>query len=235
MFKNNGISIEYFAFRLPFYGAIGFILFNMIAMVIYPGGTYQNPACESYVFSQNYFSDLGQTQTMDGTPNFYASFFFNNGLLIIGLLTCLFYFYLPMLFKQNPITYKIAIIASIIAITSGIAFSGIALTPSNLYLDAHMFFVHWAFRSYLITAILYIVAIYKSQEWENKYALLYIVFACILFGYVLILEFGPDGKDSLYGLTFQVVSQKIIVISFVVSTIFISNGANEVYKNLKFY
>ncbi|MBT4735084.1 MAG: hypothetical protein HOK52_09515, partial [Candidatus Marinimicrobia bacterium] len=48
MLKNNVTSIEHLAFRLPLYGAIGFILFNMIAMVVYPGGTYQNPACESY-------------------------------------------------------------------------------------------------------------------------------------------------------------------------------------------
>ncbi len=230
MSKNKLPAVEYFAFHLPLYAAIGFILFNIIAMFIYPGGTYQNPELSSYVFSQNYFSDLGQTLTMGGKPNFYASFFFNNGLLIIGVLTCLFYFYLPILFKQNLKIHKIAIFASVIGITTGIAFSGIALTPSNLYLDAHMFFVHWAFRSYLIVSILYIVAIFKSTEWDNKYAILYILFALTLFAYVIIMEFGPDGKDSLYGLMFQVVSQKIIVISFIISTIFISNGAKDVFK-----
>jgi len=230
MNKPNFSITEYLAYHLPMYGAISFILLNLIAMIIYPGGTYQNPEFNSYMFTQNYFSDLGRTLTMDSTSNFYSSFIFNFGLFMIGSLTCFFYFYLPNLFKQNSTSHKISIGASIIAITSGIAFSGIALTPSDLYLDAHMFFVRWAFRSFLIVAIFYIIAIYNAPEWNNKYALLYIAFAFVLFGYVLVMEFGPDGKETLYGLTFQVIAQKIIVISFVISIFFKSMGAKEVYR-----
>ncbi len=232
MSKINIPNMRFLAFSLPLYGAISFALLNIVAMVIYPGGTYQNPEFESYSFTQNYFSDLGRTQTMDGTPNFFSSFIFNNGLLMVGCFTCFFYFYLPVLFNQNSKVHNIAKIASVIATSSGIAFAGIALTPSDLYIDAHMIFVNWAFRSYLIAAILYIIAIFQSPKWKNKYALLYFIFALILFAYVLIMEFGPDGKDSLYGLTFQVISQKIIVIAFIISTIFISNGAKKVYKHI---
>ena len=231
MKKNKNSIVEYLAYKLPFYGVIMFVLLNLIAMWIYPGGTYQNPEIEIYKFTQNYFSDLGRTITMDETPNFFASFIFNNSLLMIGILFGLFYFYLPNLFSQNKMAYHISRIASLIAITSGIAFSGVGFTPSDLYLDGHMFFVRWAFRSFLIVAILFIIAIYKAPEWKNKYALIYIGFAFVLLGYILIMDFGPNGKDTMEGLVTQVVAQKTIVIAFVVSVYFKSKGALDVYSN----
>lgn len=231
MTKNNFSVLEYSAYHLPLYGVTAFVIFNIIAMWIYPGGTYQNSELDTYMFTQNYFSDLGRTLTMDNTQNFYSAFVFNLSLTMIGLLMCLFYFYLPNLFRENVTAHNLAKIASIIAITSGVAFAGVGFTPSDIYLDEHMFFVKWAFRSFLIVALLFIIAIYKAPEWKNKYALIYIGFASILFGYVLIMEFGPNGKDSMEGLVTQVVAQKTIVIAFVVSVYFKSKGALDVYSN----
>ena len=54
--------------------------------------TYQNSELETYMFTQNYFSDLGRTMTMDNTQNFYSAFVFNLSLTMIGLLMSLFYF-----------------------------------------------------------------------------------------------------------------------------------------------
>ena len=228
--KNNGFWItEYLAYHLPWLGSIAFIILNVAAMIIYPGGTYQNSELEYYVFTQNYFSDLGRTLTMGNGSNFYSSFLFNNGLFLIGILTCLFYYYLPNLFTKNRKAHFVSIIGSIIAFTSGISFVGIALTPSNLYLDEHMFFVRWAFRSFLLVAIFYTAAIYQSREWQNRYAVIYIIFAIVLFGYVLVMEFGPNGKGTLKGLIFQVIAQKFVVISFIISVFFKSQGAKEVY------
>ena len=231
--KSNFSVTEYSAYHLPFYGVIAFIIFNLIAMWNYPGGTYQNSELETYMFTQNYFSDLGRTMTMDNTQNFYSAFVFNLSLTMIGLLMSLFYFYLPNLFRENSTAHNFARIASIIAVTSGIAFAGVGFTPSDLYLDEHMFFVKWAFRSFLIVAILFIVAIYQAPEWKNRYALIYFGFAIVLFGYVLIMEFGPNGKETMEGLIFQAVSQKIIVLAFVVSVYFKSEGAKEVYYKIK--
>ena len=164
--KSNFSVTEYSAYHLPFYGVIAFIIFNLIAMWNYPGGTYQNSELETYMFTQNYFSDLGRTMTMNNTQNFYSAFVFNLSLTMIGLLMSLFYFYLPNLFRENSTAHNFARIASIIAVTSGIAFAGVGFTPSDLYLDEHMFFVKWAFRSFLIVAILFIVAIYQAPEWK---------------------------------------------------------------------
>ena len=231
MTNNKTSTIKYLAYRLPLYGVITFVLLNLISMWIYPGGTYQNPEFETYMFTQNYFSDLGRTVAMDETPNFFASFIFNNSLLMIGILFGLFYFHLPTLFIKNKTAYNFSRIASIIAITSGIAFAGVGFTPSDLYLDEHMFFVRWAFRSFLIVALLFIIAIYKAPEWKNRYALIYIVFALVLFSYLLIMDFGPNGKDTMDGLVTQVVAQKTIVFAFVVSIYFKSKGALEVFSN----
>jgi len=97
-------------------------------------------------------------------------------------------------------------------------------------MDSHLFFVRWAFRSFLIVSILFVFAINKSNEWENKYAFVYIIFSLILLSYILIMDFGPDGRKSLNGLIVQVISQKIIVAAFIVSVFFKSKGALKVYK-----
>ena len=229
MKKNQSIS-EYLAYNLPFYSVIIFLIFNLVAMFLYPGGTYQNPELNRYMFTQNYFSDLGRTNTINGIHNFLSSFIFNNTLMIMGLSIVYFYFHLPKLFKKNTIAYNLSRIASLIAITSGISFMGVGFTPSDLYLDEHMFFVRWAFRSFLIVAIIYIIAIFNAPDWPNKYALIYIGFALTLFSYILIMDFGPNGKESMEGLIIQVVAQKIIAIAFVISVYFKSTGALEIYK-----
>ena len=52
-------------------------------------------------------------------------------------------------------------IATIIGILSGITFIGVALTPSNIYLNEigdpwlHILFAHWIFRLLFITSVLY--------------------------------------------------------------------------------
>lgn len=230
MAENNKSILEYLAFKLPIYGVILFLILNLTAMFVYPGGTYQNPELEVYKFTQNYFSDLGRTVTMDQTSNFFSSFIFNNSLMMIGILFGLFYFYLPKLFTENNTAHQLSRIASWIAISSGIAFAGVGLTPSDLYLDGHMFFVRWAFRSFLVVAVIFIIAIYKAPEWQNKYALIYIGFALVLLGYILIMDFGPNGKETMRGLIIQVVAQKTIVMAFIVSVYFKSKGALEIYK-----
>ena len=230
MTKNNKFILEHLAYRLPLYGVILFLIFNFTAILLYPGGTYQNPELEIYRFTQNYFSDLGRTLTMDQTQNFFSSFIFNNSLILIGILFALFYFFLPNLFNENKSAHLYSKIASVIAITSGVAFAGVGLTPSDLYLDGHMFFVRWAFRSFLIAAVIFIFAIYKAPEWQNKYAMIYIGFAFVLLGYNLIMDFGPSGKESMQGLIIQVVAQKIIAMAFIITVYLKSTGALEIYN-----
>ncbi|MAJ43853.1 MAG: hypothetical protein CMF96_03785 [Candidatus Marinimicrobia bacterium] len=230
MTENKKFSLEYLSYRLPYYGVIIFIIFNFIAMILYPGGTYQNPDLEIYKFTQNYFSDLGRTLTMDQTQNFFSSFIFNNSLLMIGILFGLFYYFLPNLFICNSSAHLLSKIASGIAITSGIAFAGVGLTPSDLYLDGHMFFVRWAFRSFFIASVIFIIAIYKAEEWDNKYSIIYIGFTLILLLYILIMDFGPKGKESMQGLIIQVVAQKTIAMAFIISVYMKSKGALEIYK-----
>lgn len=223
---------KYLAFHLPIYGLIAFIILNILSMAIYSGGTYQEPELNQYKFTMNYFSDLGRTMTMDGTNNFFSCFFFNLNLIMIGFLMSFFYFYLPELFKKNKMSYNLCRFSSYIAISSGIAFAGVGLTPSDLYIDQHMFFVRWAFRSYLVVAILFIPTIIKAPEWKNKYAMIYIYFAVFLLSYNLIMDFGPDGKETMEGMIFQVVAQKIIVLNFIFTLLITSIGAQKIFRTL---
>ena len=46
---------EFWIVRMPTYGMIAFILLNIIAMILYPGGNLNNPNQIGYYFSYNFF------------------------------------------------------------------------------------------------------------------------------------------------------------------------------------
>ena len=56
-------------FRAARYGAVIATALTVVAMWLYPGGTYLNGAVEGYSFFQNSLSDLGGTTGWNGRPN----------------------------------------------------------------------------------------------------------------------------------------------------------------------
>ena len=63
MKKNQSIS-EYLAYHLPFYSVIIFLIFNLVAMFLYPGGTYQNPELNIKCFVNDELKQDGNTRDM---------------------------------------------------------------------------------------------------------------------------------------------------------------------------
>jgi hypothetical protein len=56
------------------------------------------------------------------------------------------------------------------------------------------------------------MVIYRHSQFENKYAIGYLVFTFSILLFILISELGPDPKVSQFALTLQVVSQKMILL-----------------------
>ena len=70
---------------MPKYSMIIFIFLNIIAMILYPGGTLHNPETNKYIFTENFFSDLGITISHSGKNNFISCILFNVSLIICGI------------------------------------------------------------------------------------------------------------------------------------------------------
>ena len=133
MFKKNFWIIE-----MPRYSMIVFVLFNAIAMLSYPGGSVDNKlsldqaeAQVGYSFFNNFFSDLGQTISHSGDPNWLSCIFFNFSLCVIGVCFIMLFCKVGDLFNNYKVLSKIGTVCGVL---SGFCYIGVALTPSNVFL-----------------------------------------------------------------------------------------------------
>tara|TARA_B100000029_G_C16971488_1_gene740178 strand:- start:105 stop:554 length:450 start_codon:yes stop_codon:yes gene_type:complete len=119
-------------------------------------------------------------------------------------------------------------LGSLFGICGGVCCIGVAMTPSDLFFNDHIFYNTWLFRSFLISIILYSFLIYKSQKINNWYLLGNIIFILSLLIYILILKFGPSPRVSYDALVFQAISQKVILFNFMASIIIQTYGYNKI-------
>ena len=105
------------------------------------------------------------------------------------------------------------------------------MTPSNLYLDLHIVFANWLFRFMFLASLCYTVVIFSHSTFENKYAAGYLIFTFFIFVYILISELGPNPKESHFALILQVISQKIILLIFLIAVYIQTLGLEKLKKN----
>jgi hypothetical protein len=61
-------STRYKLFTVIMAICLSFPILTTLSMLLYPGGIRVDPTTEGYHFFQNFFSDLGLTQTYAGGP-----------------------------------------------------------------------------------------------------------------------------------------------------------------------
>ena len=58
-------------------------------------------------------------------------------------------------------------LGTICGMMSGICYIGVALTPSNVFLDWHIIFAEWIFRFLFIGSFIYSILILKTKDFDN--------------------------------------------------------------------
>ena len=209
-----------------------FLLFQVLGMLNYPGGTIWNEETTEYVFTKNYFSDLGRYQAHNGEPNYLSLIFFSLSLSLVSLTFILHYVSVLRFFQNDYKRYNniIALVGTIFSFLGAICLIGTALTPSDLVLDPHVFYANNIFHSFLVTSLMYTIVIYRSELIQNKYAAGYAIFFLSILSYVIILHFGPGPRESQAALIFQVVAQKMIVVIFILSVVYQTFGLDKSFK-----
>lgn len=209
--------------------AVQFVVLTIIAMFLHPGGNQAHPDATRYEFFYNFFSDLGLITTFQGRSNYASAVLFFIALTLAGAGLVWFFILAPRLFKGYRFGRILAILGSIAGIVSGLAYIGVAFTPADLFLDAHIRFVFWAFQAYPVAVIFYIFAILLHKEYPNRFALAYGVFACVLIVYLWLLFNGPSG-DTERGLLIQVTGQKIVAYASIITMFIQGIGAWQLEK-----
>jgi hypothetical protein len=203
-----------------------FVVATIVAMALYPGGSYSDHATVGYLFGRNFFSDLGMVHAHNGVANTTSMALFFTALSLSGTGLVLFFVAFPRLFAAEPRARTWSRAGSVFGVVAGVCFVGVALTPADVLLDAHIAFVKFAFRAFPLAAFCYAVAIFRTPGYANGYAWIFVAFGVALVSYVLLLEFGPKITTDA-GLAIQVGGQKVIVYGSVVSVLVQALGARR--------
>ena len=210
---------------MPKYAMIMFVILNILAMLLYPGGNINNPNQIGYSFINNFFSDLGMTISHSNENNIFSCILFNLSLCILGVCFGML-FYTVRNFFEN---YKyLSLFATFLGVYASISYIGVAFTPSNLYLSLHTFFAHWIFRSLFAASMIYSLLIFKTEGFDNKYAYAFIAFGIMVLAYVLYSElYLSDPRLFPEQLIKHVLAQKIIAFWILISVYSYSIGLGK--------
>jgi len=193
-------------------------------MLFYPAGTLTDPTTSGYSFLTNYFSDLGLTWSHSRQRNTVSAILFIAALTLAGAGLILFFLVFPAFLARSRSGKLLSRIGSILGVTAGIVFIGVALTPANLHLGTHIAIMMWAFRTFAVAVICYTIAIFREQDYPNRYGFILVAFAALLVLCVLLLVAG-SAYDSPEGIMVQAVGQKTMAYAAVISILLQVRGA----------
>jgi len=219
------------AFILGMAGCVQFVFLTVVAMFLYPGGSYADKELTGYSFWINFFSDLGRTTTFGEHPNAASMSLFVTALSLASLTLVVAFVAMPHLFARNRAARRLSVAGSVLGVISAVAYLGIAWAPADVNLAVHRLFVQIAFSSFLLVVILYSAAILRNSDYPNVYAFTYLGFALILAAY-LVLLFGGPHVDTPEGVRIQATGQKIVVYAEIGCMFLQSYGALKVERRL---
>jgi hypothetical membrane protein len=209
------------------YIAIGcgvFVVLTLLAMLVYPGGSHSNLAQAGYSFSHNFFSDLGLRTAHNGQPNRIAGTLFFIALTLAGLTLALFFIQFRHFFLDTRREQVLSLFGALLGVGAGICFTGVAFTPADVALEAHVLFVTWAFRLFPLAVLCFTLVMFNSDALPHGISYVFLGFFSLLVAYYLLLTQGP-GFETPNGLVIQAVGQKVIVYASIGSIMIVSLGA----------
>jgi hypothetical protein len=201
-----------FKFWQGYLGISVFVIFNTIAMLLYPGGTYLDSSTEGYHFFYNFFSNLGEWTARNGEINTFSASLFNSSLIIFSLSYFLFFIsFLKLEVKYIDSKWlRFFLVASIsVSILSFIFISVFSAEETSKFW--HLVFVKMAFRTLFIHAVLQTYIVIKIPKFDQFISFATLGFTILLFLFLIVMDFGPSAHGSQEGLFVQVTAQKIIV------------------------
>ena len=140
----------------------------------------------------NFFSELGLTVTRAGQPNTVSAILFFTAMVMGGAGLVLFFIAFPQFFTKSKSGRLLSRIGPVFGVISAVCFIGVGFTPANLYIEAYLAFVMWAFQILPLAVILYAAAILREPGYPNRYGFVFVAFAVLLALYVVLIATGPD-------------------------------------------
>ncbi len=197
-------------FLLTAFGCLFFIIFTFIAMLTYPGGTRLDPNTVGYNFVMNYFSDLGITIAHSGASNIVSHALFSISILVAGSLLIPFFIAIPQFFSDTTAKKWIIRVTSGFGVIVALGYIGVGFTPANINPIGHYFSVIIRFLGTLPLVAILTIFMFLNKEFPRYLSHVLLILTLVSFFYVLLMFFNP-GRSTTIGLLINVVGQKVII------------------------
>ena len=203
-------------FILPSTAIVLFILLVMLGAMSYEGGHRLDLNSEGYSFSNNYLSDLGRIKTVAGMDNSIPFYCFNGALIILSVVFSFYFLFLPSVYDESTEIQNISRVGSIFGFLASICFAGVAYTPADLFIEAHIFFADWLFRLMNLTIVFYAVTYILMKRNYFIFSFIFGVVALVVTAHIVLSDFGLS-RFFNEPHTVRVLSQKAATIALIIS------------------
>lgn len=203
-------------FILPSAAIVVFIFLVIIGAMSYEGGHRLDLDSEGYSFSNNYLSDLGRIQTVAGMDNSIPFYCFNSALIILSVIFSFYFLFLPSVYDESIEIQNIARIGSFFGFFASICFAGVAYTPADLFIDAHIFFADWLFRLMNLTIVFYAITYIMMKNNYFIFSFIFGIVALVVTTHIFLSDFGL-ARFFNEPHTVRVLSQKAATIALIIS------------------
>ena len=208
--------------RAAAFAAIG----GVVAMLVYPGGTYRDHATSGYQFFHNFFSDLGATKTWSGQPNPIGAVLFVVSLVVLVAGMASILAGLAQVYGRTPRAVPLIRVAVVAGVFVCACFIGVAATPENRVMSTHVLFTKLAFRAFPAVPLFLGLAASRTDGAPSRVGVGWVAMVALLVAYVIVLDWGPRASTPL-GLVVQVTAQKVVAVGAVLLLVYQSIQAER--------
>ena len=203
-------------FILPSAAIVVFIFLVIMGAMSYEGGHRLDLNSEGYSFSNNYLSDLGRIKTVAGMDNSIPFYCFNSALIILSVVFSFYFLFLPSVYDESIEIQNIARVGSVFGFLASICFAGVAYTPADLFIDAHIFFADWLFRLMNLTIVFYAITYIMMKKNYFIFSFIFGIVALVVTAHIILSDFGLARLFNEPH-TIRVLSQKAATIALIIS------------------
>lgn len=143
------------------FSQLGFIVFSTIAMFFYPGGGTLAGDADRYIFTLNFFSDLGLVNPFNNKTNPFSPQLFAVSLVCFAVGQSYFYIYSTTCTSEKIMHF---ILLKVAPITSSLSLVLVGFSPNDVVPSYHFTFVSiWLFGLFLSTSTICFYQVKSSR------------------------------------------------------------------------
>ena len=160
------------------FGAVQFFLLTFVAAFVYPGG---------FDHFGYFFSDLGAVIAKNGELNYVSSGLFSVALVIVAIALIPFWLIIRAAFAKSKLEKILSVLGSALGLLSFPFLIGVAISPIDTRLDAHVIMTLIFFSLFVLATLLYSVVIMLNRDFPKYSAIV----GFVLFGISTVILIDP--------------------------------------------